>query len=210
MADEQPNILYTIGHSNHKIEDFVILLKKHSINCIADVRSTPYSHYNEQFNRELLTITLRNANIEYIYLGNQLGARPPDAHCYNGDCVNFEYLAKTEQFHIGLDHLADISSKYRVALMCAEKDPIECHRFILVCRNLKNYGLRIKHILSDGSIEENSDTEHRLVRMLKIEPTLFEPAKTQAELINQAYEQQGNNISYNYSVQENVPYTVMH
>jgi uncharacterized protein (DUF488 family) len=210
MTDEQSNILYTIGHSNHKIEDFVSLLKSHGINCIADVRSTPYSHYNAQFNRELLASELRIANIEYIYLGNQLGARPGDAHCYNGNCVNFEYLAKTEQFHVGLDHLADISSKYRVALMCAEKDPIECHRFILVCRNLKNFGIHIKHILSDGDIEDNSDTEHRLVRMLKIEPTLFEPTKTQADLIDQAYEQQANNISYDYSVDEKVPHATMH
>ncbi|MCJ7778227.1 MAG: DUF488 domain-containing protein [Sedimentisphaerales bacterium] len=202
MTNKQSNILYTIGHSNHKIEDFISLLKMHGINCIADVRSTPYSHYNTQFNREFLASELRNANMEYIYLGKQLGARPGDAHCYNGNSVNFEYLAKTEQFHSGLEHLTDISSKYRVALMCTEKDPIECHRFILICRNLQNSGLHIKHILSDGSIEDNSDTERRLIKMLKIEPTLFDPTKNQAELIDQAYEQQANNISYDSTVQE--------
>jgi uncharacterized protein (DUF488 family) len=209
MADEQSVILYTIGHSNHKLEDFISLLKTHNINCVVDVRSTPYSNYNTQFNREPFAIELRNANIEYIYLGNQLGARPSDAHCYNGNCVAFECIAKTEQFHVGLEHLADISSKYRVALMCAEKDPIECHRFILVCRNLKRFGIHIKHILSDGSTEDNGDTERRLVRMLKIESTLFEPTKTQAELIRQAYEQQGNNISYNSTVQEKIHHTVI-
>lgn len=182
----------------------------HSINCIVDVRSTPYSHYNTQFNRDFLASELRNANIEYIYLGHQLGARTGDAHCYNGNSVNFEYLAKTEQFHIGLEHLTDISMKYRVALMCAEKDPIECHRFILICRNLKNSGLHIKHILSDGGIEDNSDTERRLVRMLKIEPTLFDPTKTQGELIDQAYEQQANNISYDSTVQEKPHHTIIH
>jgi len=206
MTDRQSNIVYTIGHSNHTIEDFVSLLKKHGIDCIADVRSTPYSHYNTQFNREFLVSELRNANIEYVYLGNQLGARTDDARCYNGNSVNFECLAKTEQFHIGLEHLADISMKYRVALMCAEKDPIECHRFILICRNLKNSGLHIKHILSDGGIEDNNETERRLVRMLKIEPTLFDPTKTQAELIDQAYEQQANNISYDSSEQEKIHY----
>jgi uncharacterized protein (DUF488 family) len=210
MADEQSNILYTIGHSNHKIEDFMGLLKGYGVNCIVDVRSTPYSHYNSQFNRELLASELRSANIEYIYLGDQLGARPDDTHCYNGNCVNFEHLAKTEQFHVGLDRLTDISSKYRVALMCAEKDPIECHRFILVCRNLKNRGLDIKHILSDGGIEDNRNTELRLVKMLNIEPTLFEPVKTQAELIDQAYEQQANIISYDYSVDEKIPHATIH
>jgi uncharacterized protein (DUF488 family) len=210
MADGQVNILYTIGHSNHRIEDFLGLLKRNGINCIADVRSTPYSHYNVHFNRELLEIELRKASIEYVYFGDQLGARPSSVRCYNGNCVNFEYLAKTVQFHTGLEHLADITSKYRVALMCAEKDPIECHRFILVCRNLKASGFHIKHILADGSIEDNSDTECRLVRVLKIEPTLFDPTKTQAELIDQAYEQQANNISYDYSEQEKILHTVIH
>jgi len=186
------------------------LLKEHGVNCIADVRSTPYSHYNTQFNREYLESELRDANIEYIYLGNQLGARTGDAHCYNGNSVNFEYLAKTEEFHIGLEHLTDISSKYQVALMCAEKDPIECHRFILICRNLKNSGFHIKHILSDGSIEDNVDTERRLIKVLKIEPTLFEPTKTQDELTDQAYQQQANNIAYDSSAQEQIHHAGTH
>jgi len=207
MANGQQNILYTIGHSNHKIEGFISLLKMYGINCIADVRSTPYSHYNPQFDREFLASELKKINIEYIYLGDQLGGRPEALRPDDENRVSFEYLAKTAQFHAGLDRLADISSKYRVAMMCAEKDPIECHRLILVCRNLKNSGLYIKHILSDGSIEDNSDTEFRLVRMLKIEPTLFESPKTQAELVDQAYEQQANNISHNYSVDEEVPHT---
>jgi hypothetical protein len=114
------------------------------------------------------------------------------------------------EFQTGLERLSEITSKYRVALMCAEKDPIECHRFILVCRNLKDSSFHIKHILADGSIEDNSDTERRLVRVLKIEPTLFDPTNNQAELINQAYEQQANNISYDYSEQEKIPHTVIH
>ncbi len=210
MADKQDKILYTIGHSNQKIEDFISLLKRYGINCIADVRSTPYSHYNPQFNRELLSVELDSVNIDYVYLGDQLGARPSDAHCYNENRVNFEYLAKTEQFHAGLDRLVDISSKYRVAIMCAEKDPIECHRFVLVCRNLKKLGFHIKHIHSDGGIEDNSDAERRMVRMLKIEPTLFEPQKTQAELVDQAYEQQAKNISYDYSIDEKITHTAIH
>jgi Uncharacterized conserved protein len=210
MTNKQLNIIYTIGHSNHKIETFVSLLKKHGINCVADVRSAPYSQYNTQFNRELLTIELQNANIKYKYIGNQLGARPSDTNCYNENRVDFVCLAKTEQFHAGLDRLADISSKYHVALMCAENDPIECHRFILVCRNLKNLGLHIKHILSDGSIEDNSDTERRMVKMLRVEPTLFEPTKTHVQLIEQAYEQQANNIAYGFSAQEEIHHTATH
>jgi uncharacterized protein (DUF488 family) len=209
MADEKPTILYTIGHSNHKIEDFLQLLKKHEINCIADIRSSPYSRYNVQFNREIISNELKKSDIEYVYLGDQLGARPSGEEFYDGNSVNFEYLSKTVQFHTGLEHVAEIASKYRVALMCAEKDPICCHRFILVCRNLKSFDFQIKHILSDGSVENNSDTEHRMVKMLKIEPTLFKPT-SQDELIEQAYEQQASNISYDYSKQEEIPHTLIY
>jgi len=196
MANEQPNILYTIGHSNHTIEHFVGLLKQHEVTCVVDVRSRPYSHYCIQFNRECLAAALQNAKIEYVYLGDQLGARPNDAHCYDGDCVDFEYLARTEQFTLGLNRLIDVASKHRVALMCSEKDPLECHRFILICKHLRGRDFRIKHILADGSTEDHGDSERRLIKMLKIEPTIFEPMKTQADLLEQAYEQQAQKIAH--------------
>jgi uncharacterized protein (DUF488 family) len=207
--DEKSNILYTIGHSNHEIDDFLFLLKKHSINCVADVRSSPYSRYNVQFNREIIETRLRNSGIEYVFFGEQLGARPNDARCYSGNRVDFGTLSKSAQFSLGLEHLMEIASKYIVALMCAEKEPIECHRFILICRNLKKSELQIKHILSDGGIENNRDTERRMVRLLKIEPTLF-GTQNQLELIEQAYEQQGKIISYDYSEQEESLRTVMY
>jgi len=196
MTDAKCNILYTIGHSNHKLDDFTRLLRPHGVTCIVDVRSNPYSRYCPQFNQESLAAALHDADIKYIYLGDQLGARPSDAQCYDGSHVNFEYVAQTEEFKLGLSRLIDAASEYRVAIMCAEKEPLECHRCILVCRHLKDHNLCIKHILADGSIEDHSDTERRLIRMLKIEATLFEPAKTIADFIEQAYDQQARNISY--------------
>jgi len=129
-------------------------------------------------------------------LGDQLGARPTDAHCYDKNHVNFEYLANTEEFKLGLSRLIDAASQSRVAIMCAEKEPLECHRCILICRHLKSHNLCIKHILADGSAEDHFDTERRLIRILKIEPTLFEPARTIADFIEQAYDRQARNISY--------------
>ncbi len=196
MIDAKRNILYTIGHSNHTWEEFLGLLKLHGIACVVDVRSSPYSRYCPQFNQDSLAPALSRTDIDYVFLGDQLGARPTDAQCYDENHVNFEYLARTQEFRLGLSRLIDAASEYQVAIMCAEKEPLECHRCILICRHLKDHDFCIKHILSDGTIENHPDTERRLVRMLKIEPTLFEPARTTADFIEQAYDQQARNISY--------------
>jgi uncharacterized protein (DUF488 family) len=95
--------------------------------------------------------------------------------------VDFRLVAERKEFREGLQKLLAEASKYRVVIMCAEKDPLECHRTILVCRSLKGKGIQIKHILEDGSIEDHCDTERRLVKTLKIEPMLFGPVKTETD-----------------------------
>lgn len=196
MTEPKRSILYTIGHSNHTIEDFIGLLKRYEVTAVADIRSAPYSHYCPQFNKDILGADLKTANIEYMFLGKELSARPDDPSCYEGGRVSFQRIAKREEFKRGLQHLLTGISKYRIALMCAEKDPLQCHRTVLVCRYLKGQNLSIKHILEDGSIEDHPEAELRLVRTLKIESTLFEPTKTETELIEQAYDQQAQKISY--------------
>lgn len=196
MVESRCNILYTVGHSNHTVENFVALLKRYGVTCIADIRSAPYSRYCPQFNKDTLAVDLQAAGITYMFLGRELGARPEDSSCYEGGCVNFQHLAKREEFKRGLERLLAGTSKYRIALMCAEKDPLECHRSILVCRHLKEHNLCIRHILQDGSIEDHLNTERRLVKMLKIEPTLFEPSNTERDFIEQAYDHQAQKISY--------------
>jgi hypothetical protein len=98
MVEPKCNILYTIGHSNHTIEDFIALLKRYGVTCIADVRSAPYSRYCPQFNKGALAASLQAAGITYMFLGKELGARPDDPSCYEGGCVNFQRLAKREEF----------------------------------------------------------------------------------------------------------------
>ena len=206
MTRKKNNTLYTIGHSNHKIEDFIRLLKTHEISCIVDVRSAPYSRYCPQFNQDMLALDLRATDIEYIYLGDSLGARPPNTECSNGNRVDFECLAKTEEFKAGIDRLIEAASHNRLALMCAEKEPLQCHRTILICKHLRTHTLSIKHILADGGIENHADAERRLVRMLKIEPNLFEPEKTQADLIQQAYDSQAAIISHDTEAEPSTTY----
>ena len=196
MSETKNNNLYTIGHSNHKIEYFMDLLKLHEIGIIVDVRSVPYSRYCSQFDKIILSAALKEVDIQYEFLGKELGARPDDPACYEGGCVNFEWIVRRKEFKSEVQRFLASIERYSVALMCTEKEPLDCHRTILICRYLKEHNLGIKHILEDGTTEDHHDAELRLVKMLKIEPTLFEPDLTESDLIEQAYYQQSQKISH--------------
>ncbi|NEO81114.1 DUF488 domain-containing protein [Moorena sp. SIO4G3] len=155
--------LFTIGHSNLSIEDFIALLKHHGITAVADVRSHPYSRYLPHFSQAPLKAELLSAGIRYVFLGKELGARPADLSCYVGGKALYEKIAATDLFSAGLKRVIQGAETYQIALMCAEKDPITCHRTILVCQHLVKSGLVINHILNDGSLESHQDLEERLL-----------------------------------------------
>jgi uncharacterized protein (DUF488 family) len=186
--------IYTIGHSTHSMDTFVQLLKSHLITAICDVRSKPYSRFNPQFNRERLKEELRQQNIAYVFLGLELGGRTTEPDCILDGRVQYKCLAKTEKFRKGIDRIERGMRDYRIALMCAEKDPINCHRMLLIGKYLKNRNIQIKHILEDGKIEKNSDTENRLMDALNIPPRDF--FLSHEELIERAYELQSQKIAY--------------
>jgi len=187
------NILFTIGHSIHGIEQFILLILKHNVNCICDVRSQPYSQYNEQFNRETLINELSKQNIKYVFLGKELGARSNDPSCYVNGRVQFDLLSKTSLFQDGMNKLLIEANSSRTAIMCAEKDPIMCHRMILVTHAVKSR-IDIRHIHEDGNYELNKDAEKRLMKILEIGPVdLF---LNENELIELAYVTQGKKIAY--------------
>lgn len=194
------NHLFTIGHSNHSVETFIELLLLQGITAVCDVRSKPYSRFAPQFNRERLKNDLKKRGILYIYLGAELGPRSSDPSCYEKGKVNYRSLAGTALFGEGIKRLMKGLKEYRVALMCAEKDPVLCHRMILVCRNLKNENICIGHIREDGSVEDNRSAEARLMEMLKISPEdLF---SSQTEQVSRAYDLQGEKIAYAFHEDE--------
>ena len=193
-------IIYTIGHSTHPIEAFIELLKMHSITAICDVRSTPYSRMNPQFNRETLQGALHGHGIAYVFLGKELGARSNDPSCYRDGKVQYDLLAATELFKRGLDRVLKGSEEFRVALMCAEKDPLHCHRTILVARNIVTQGTPVRHILSDGAIETHEQSIERLLRVLKIPSSDLFHSKD--EIIGDAYRVQAGAIAYQEKVGE--------
>ena len=190
--------LFTIGHSNHSLERFLELLASQSISAIADVRSSPYSEYSPQFNKDVLERSLRDADIEYVFLGRELGARRSEDSCYVKGQAQFELIALLPAFRVGLERLLQGIDQNRVALMCSEADPLSCHRTILGCRKLRKMhpDLQITHILGNGTTESHEESEQRLLRLHKLQRELFGDLTSEAGVIERAYELQGERIAF--------------
>jgi len=186
--------IYTVGHSTHTTDAFLSLLTPHRVTAIADVRSTPYSRRNPQFNREEIRAALKIRCIKYVFLGKELGARSDDECCYVNDKVRYSLLAQTPLFKSGIERVLAGAQSHRIALMCAERDPLDCHRTILISRELVLRGANILHILSDASIESHEDAIRRLVGRLKLGgEDMF---RTQGITVEEAYEKQADRIAY--------------
>lgn len=192
MADA----VFTIGHSNHAEETFLGLLTMHGIKAVGDVRSTPYSRYNPQFDREALKRSLRGAGIEYVYLGVELGVRSDDPTLYEKGQVQFGRVAATEAFGRGIARVQAGAGKLRIALMCAEKEPLECHRTILVSRHLVKAGLEVKHIHADGHLENQAEALARLASSLRLRVDEAQLFRSRDEVLEDAYLLQERRIAY--------------
>ncbi len=186
------NAVFTIGHSTHTVPHFIALLLRHDIKALCDVRSQPYSRLNPQFNREALKEALKQAGIAYVFLGDELGARTTDKNCYENGRVIYDRIAQTSLFAKGLDRIEDGLKKYRISLMCAEKEPLKCHRAILVARHVECRGISVSHIHANGTLETHEDAINRLIQSLSL-PDMFLP---QNQLIAEAYRLQEEKIAY--------------
>ena len=193
MIKRVQRTLLTIGHSTHTLEYFTRLLKVHDVHAVCDVRSVPFSRHNPQFNREALSQELKRLGIFYGFMGKELGARSTDPSCYVDGKVQYNYLAEAPQFLEALRRVKHGLDTYRVALMCAERDPLTCHRTILVCRELRSPDLNIEHILADGSIEKNEAAEKRLMSILNMHPDMLH---NEHDCIELAYDKQASIIAY--------------
>ena len=163
------NPILTIGHSNHSWEAFTRLLNQHRVDALADVRSVPASRFNPQFNRSSLSASLRDSGIGYVYCGEELGGRPQDPACYENGRVRYDRMAETGTFRAGLALVKAEAANHRVTLMCAEKDPLDCHRALLVARALVADGVDVLHVLSDGTLEAHDQAMDRLLASYDLE-----------------------------------------
>lgn len=156
--------IWTIGHSTHKYERLVELLRDTSITAVGDVRTAPFSRHFPQFNKDVLQDELRMDGIAYSFLGTELGGRPTSSQYYCDGVADYERMAQSPKFARGLQRVLDGAKKYRIALMCSEHDPLDCHRCLLVGRALDARGAIVKHILIDGSVAEHCAIEERLLK----------------------------------------------
>lgn len=192
MTDNR--VIFTIGHSNHTLEKFEGLLRQHGIAAVADVRSVPYSRFQPQFDREDLARVLWEQSIAYMFMGKELGARSEDRTCYEDGRVKYRLLANTRTFREGLDRICEGSSTTRIALMCAEREPLECHRTLLISRELESAGVQVVHIHADGHLECHEDAMRRLLQRLRLpEQDMF---RSRFQLLDEAYNRQEARIAY--------------
>ena len=186
--------IFTIGHSSQTFESFLTLLREHAISAIADVRSSPYSSHAPQFNTGILRESLKGNEISYVFMGAELGARSNDRSCYVGNTVSYKKLAKTSLFRKGIQRVEEGSKRFKVALMCSERDPTECHRTILVSKVLEKRGAEINHILCNGDLEPHRATMLRVLDILGMPRE--DMLHSQDELIEQAYEGREKQVAY--------------
>ena len=196
------NSIFTIGHSTHSAEAFLALLRQHEVEALADVRSSPFSRFNPQFNRLPLEQSLKADGISYVFLGKELGARSDDRSCYDHGRVQYSRLAQTALFQSGLDRVLQGSAKYRVALMCAEKEPLECHRTLLVAKALAARSQKVLHIHADGRLETHEAALERLLTLTGVpDEDMF---LTREELLSKALARQEELVAYVDEAQESI------
>jgi uncharacterized protein (DUF488 family) len=150
--------ILTIGHSNHPLDVFRDLLRRHAVAVLADVRSSPYSRYATQFNRDSLSAYVKGEGIEYRYFGDALGGRPPQDEFYDDSGhVLYDRLAESREFQQGIDRLIRVAGDRRVAVLCSEEDPTDCHRRRLIGRVLQERGLEVIHLRADGRVQTEEE-----------------------------------------------------
>jgi uncharacterized protein (DUF488 family) len=183
----------TIGHSNHAIGRFLALLHGAGVTAVADVRSVPFSRRYPWFSAKRLPATLKDAGLAFVPLGDALGGRPSDPAFFCDGIADYEAMAATPAFRAGLDRVAEGAKHFRVCLMCAEREPLDCHRCLLVSRALAERGLAIGHILADGAIEPHTATEARLLELTGEPSDLFVPG---GERLAAAYRRRARAVAY--------------
>jgi len=189
-----PHKVFTVGHSTHSVSTFLGLLQKHGITAVADVRSIPVSRFTPQFNRYAVERGLSDVGIKYVFLGKELGARTEDAGCYVDGRVRYGLLARTPDFVSGIERLRKGARSERIAVMCAEQEPLDCHRCVLVARVLEEHGTAVAHIHGDGHAEDHAAAMRRLMANFGLDQEdLF---RTSDERLEEALERQEQRIAY--------------
>lgn len=201
MNKEKEYTIYTIGHSTHTLEYFKELLQTQDINCVVDVRQTPASGYNPQYNESVLKPYLQEHHILYLHMGTEFGARSRNPAMLDEDGkVDFDKVRKSRSFLSGVERLKNgLKKGYRIALMCSQSDPFDCHRFALIAYYLVRHGFSVKHILKDKTCIDNTVLEKQLLEKYQKKlprKDLFNPDIEEDCRLEEAYRLRGKNIAF--------------
>ena len=192
MTAAQACDLMTIGHSNLPADRFITLLRDSKVSAVIDVRSVPFSRWCPWFSSKPLATELAAEGLAYLQLGDELGGRPRDPQLYCDGIADYEAMARRPEFCAGLDRVIDETRRHRVCLLCSEREPLDCHRCLLVGRALAERGVTPGHIRADGTIEPHAVTEQRLLKLAGGEADLFgDPAARLAD----AYRQRARRVA---------------
>lgn len=183
----------TIGHSNHSIGRFLDLLTGAGITAIADVRTTPRSRWTPHFDAAPLKTALAAHGIAYAPLGKELGGRPSSPELYCDGHADYEAMASTPGVREGIARVLMGAQTHLIALMCSEKEPMDCHRCLMVARELAKRGVQIGHVHGDGRIETQTEFEERLLNDAKLHPSMLDDRDV---LLIEAYRKRTARIAY--------------
>lgn len=194
-------ILYTIGHSKHEIEFFINLLNLYEINCLIDVRSTPYSRIAPQYNKENLSVILKLKKINYLHFPKEFGARQTDLAFLDLEGkVDYSRLRETPEFREGVRRVLEgLEKNFKIVLMCSEANPFDCHRFVMIAYHFVRENILVKHIMKDGLLVDNVDLEKELLKKYsKILPSndLFTNNVTDQLRLELAYRLRNRDIAF--------------
>jgi uncharacterized protein (DUF488 family) len=189
---------YSIGHSNIAAERFAAMLQAAGVSAIADVRSVPMSRFCPWLSGKNLAPLLAREGIDYLPHGGALGGRPRDGNLYCDGIADYEAMARQPEFATAIERLlaeaAHRSAKGRICVMCAEREPLDCHRCLLVARALAERGFSVGHIRHDGTIEPHAATEQRLLELDANDSDLF--ATGQDARLAAAYRRRARAVAY--------------
>ena len=199
---KEKSVIYTIGHSSHKIDFFIELLKEYNINCIIDVRTIAASAYNPQYNKEALQKILAKNNICYLHFAKEFGARHTEPKLLDSNgVVDFEKVRNTEEFRKGVERVKKgIEKGYTIALMCSESEPLDCHRFSMVSLALSKEGFDVRHIMKDKTFKTNDQLEYQLLKKYDTKlpkPDMFHQDISIEDQLLVAYRLKNKDIGYN-------------
>lgn len=199
--------IFTIGYTAFQFEDFITVLKKYNINSIIDVRSSPFSKHHSEYNMDILNTELKKHGFAYRNYKKEFGARQPEIKYYPNGYLNFSLFAKSDIFISGMKKIINASELgYRFVLMCAEKEPVTCHRAIMVAREFYQKGFSIKNILENGKYYTQEDIERQLVDKYypnRDQLTFIDEPLSWDDMVKKSYACQNEKIGYRINDENN-------